>query len=130
VTGFFDLAARDGNLLVIGDVKVADLKGLTPDERRDAGYAVQEQAYALAALESGFDRVEVCFQWVGDDAAAQAMATRTFTAADRDSLRAALEARVAAALEGPWEPTPSETACAGCPALDMLCAGPALPGRR
>ncbi|MFM7692694.1 MAG: PD-(D/E)XK nuclease family protein [Actinomycetota bacterium] len=129
VTGYFDLAARDGDLLVIGDVKVADLKGLTPDARRDEGYAVQEQCYALAALESGVDRVEVCFQWVGDDAAAGAMAARTFTAADRDGLRAGLEARVAAALTGPWEPTPSETACAGCPALGMLCAGPAL-GRR
>ncbi len=130
VTGYFDLAARDGDALVIGDVKVADLKGLTPDQRRDEGYSVQEQAYALAALESGCERVEVCFQWVGDDAAAREMATRTFTAADRDGLRAGLEARVAAALEGPWEPTPSETACAGCPALGMLCAGPALPGRR
>jgi len=129
VTGYFDLAARDGDLLVIGDVKVADLKGLTPDARRDEGYAVQERCYALAALESGVDRVEVCFQWVGDDAAAGAMATRTFTAADRDGLRVDLEARVAAALTGPWEPTPSETACAGCPALGMLCAGPAL-GRR
>lgn len=129
VTGFYDLAAADGDLLVIGDVKVADLKGLTPDERRDQGYAVQEQAYALAALESGYAQVEVCFQWVGDDAAAQAMAARRFTAADRDRLRAELEARVAAALEGPWDPTPSETACAGCPALDMLCAGPALGAR-
>ena len=30
--------------------------------------------------------------------------------------------------EGDFRPTPSQFACAGCPALDVVCAGPGLPG--
>lgn len=129
VTGFYDLVAADGDGLVIGDVKVGPLGDLSPDERRDAGYAVQEEVYALAALEAGHAHVDVCFQWVGDDASSGRMAERRFAAADAAGLRERLERRVAAALEGPWEPTPSPTACAGCPALGMLCAGPELERR-
>jgi hypothetical protein len=29
---------------------------------------------------------------------------------------------------GDFVPTPSEYACAGCPALDLVCAGPRLHG--
>ncbi|MGA0122523.1 MAG: UvrD-helicase domain-containing protein [Gaiellales bacterium] len=124
VTGFYDLVADDGEGLVIGDVKVGSLGELSPEERRDAGYVVQEEVYALAALEAGHAHVDVCFQWVGDDASAERMAERRFSPADAAPLRERLEARVSAALEGPWPATPSPTACAGCPALGMLCTGP------
>ena len=44
----------------------------------------------------------------------------------------ALEAELSAAIEriqaGVFPPRPSEFACAGCPALDVVCAGPALLG--
>jgi ATP-dependent helicase/nuclease subunit A len=126
VTGRFDLAADEGSRLLIGDVKVAPLRGRTADERRDEGYGAQERLYALAALEAGRAEVEVAFQWLGDDEAATACATRTFTAADRDDLRRELEQRVADALAGPWPATPSPVACTGCPALGLLCAGPDL----
>jgi hypothetical protein len=44
------------------------------------------------------------------------------------ALEAELSAAIAAIHEGDFRPTPSEFACAGCPALDVVCAGPGLPG--
>ena len=128
VVGRFDLSAVEGDRLVIGDLKVASLNGLSPDQRRDAGYTVQEEVYALAALEAGYAAVEIAFQWIGDDDSALVMATRVFEAADRVGLRERLEQRVRRALEGPWAATPSRLICEGCPALGLICAGPALSG--
>ncbi|MGI9117798.1 MAG: UvrD-helicase domain-containing protein [Gaiellales bacterium] len=125
-TGFFDLSAVDGTRLVIGDVKVAELKGRTPEERRDDGYLIQESLYALAGLEAGHPEVEVAYQWVGDDEAAAAMASRVFTQADRERLRSELVALAERAVHGPWRPTPPAHGCGDCPALNVLCAGPAL----
>ena len=129
VTGAFDLTARDGDCLVIGDIKVGGLKGETPADRRDHGYTIQEELYALAGLEAGYATVEVAYQWIGDDDAASQLATRVFEATQRDQLRTGLEARVQAALTGPWRPTPSKLLCESCPALGLLCAGTDLPGQ-
>jgi hypothetical protein len=41
-------------------------------------------------------------------------------------LEAELSAAIAAIRAGDFRPTPSEYACAGCPALDVVCAGPRL----
>ena len=128
-TGFFDLSAVVGERLVIGDVKVARLKGKSPEERRDDGYLIQESMYALAGLEAGYVEVEVAYQWLGDDEAATAMATRVFTPADRERLRGELEALAERAVRGPWRPTPPPYGCGDCPALNVLCAGPALRDR-
>ena len=129
LTGRFDLSAIDDGRLVIGDVKVGGLHGQTPAERRDAGYVIQEEVYALAGLEAGYAAVDVAYQWLGDDEAAEAMAVRSFAAGQRDELYERLAARVRVAASGPWRPSPSPTACAGCPALEVLCAGPGLRSR-
>jgi hypothetical protein len=42
-------------------------------------------------------------------------------------LEAQLSAAIARLRTGEFRPTPSEYACAGCPALDVVCAGPRLP---
>ena len=128
-TGFFDLSAVVNGRLVIGDVKVARLKGKTPEERRDDGYVIQESMYALAGLEAGYAEVEVAYQWLGDDQAATAMATRVFTQADRERLVHELQDLAERAVRGPWRPTPPSYGCGDCPALNVLCAGPALGGR-
>jgi hypothetical protein len=128
-TGFFDLSAVAGERLVIGDVKVARLKGKTPAARRDDGYLIQESMYALAGLEAGYAEVEVAYQWLGDDEAATAMATRVFTQADRDRLLNELQGLAERAVRGPWRPTPPPYGCGDCPALGVLCAGPALGDR-
>ena len=41
-------------------------------------------------------------------------------------LEAELSAAIAGIQAGVFRPTPSEFACAGCPALDLVCAGPRL----
>ena len=46
--------------------------------------------------------------------------------ADLPELQAELSAAILAIREGDFRPTPSEWACAGCPALDVVCAGPRL----
>jgi hypothetical protein len=50
-----------------------------------------------------------------------------FTRADLPELEGRLTQAIRAIQEGDFRPTPSEMACAGCPALDVVCAGPRLP---
>ena len=47
----------------------------------------------------------------------------------RAGARGELSEAIAEIQAGEFVPTPSEFACAGCPALDVVCAGPRLPGR-
>ncbi len=49
-----------------------------------------------------------------------------FGGADVAVLEAELSAAIATIHAGEYRPTPSEFACAGCPALDVVCAGPRL----
>ena len=49
-----------------------------------------------------------------------------FTRADVPELEAELSAAIARIQAGEFPPTPSDFACAGCPALDLVCAGPRL----
>jgi hypothetical protein len=41
-------------------------------------------------------------------------------------LEAELSEAIGRIRAGEFRPTPSEFACAGCPALDVVCAGPRL----
>jgi hypothetical protein len=50
----------------------------------------------------------------------------TFSTGDIPALEAELSAMIARIREGVFKPTPSEFACADCPALDLVCAGPRL----
>ena len=59
-------------------------------------------------------------------AAGRASCRRRFTRADVPELEAELSAAIARIQAGEFRPTPSEFACAGCPALDLVCAGPRL----
>jgi hypothetical protein len=49
-----------------------------------------------------------------------------FSREDVPELEAELSAAIARIQAGEFPPTPSEFACAGCPALDLVCAGPRL----
>jgi hypothetical protein len=42
-------------------------------------------------------------------------------------LEAGLSEAIARIRAAEFRPTPSDYACAGCPALDVVCAGPRLP---
>jgi hypothetical protein len=81
--------------------------------------------YALAAFRAGADEVEVAYVFLERP---EDVVLRAFTRSEIPALEAELSAAIAAIQEGDFRPTPSEFACSGCPALDVVCAGPALPG--
>jgi hypothetical protein len=57
---------------------------------------------------------------------ADAIVSTTFTREQVAALEGELSAGIERILAGEFRPTPSEFACAGCPALDLVCAGPRL----
>jgi len=122
--GYLDvLARRDGRALVV-DYKTNALAEATPEEMVEADYRLQRLVYALACLRAGAEEVEVVYAFLErPDAVVEA----TFTADDVPGLEAELSAAIGRIRRGDFVPTPSEHACATCPALDLVCAGPRLP---
>jgi ATP-dependent helicase/nuclease subunit A len=121
--GRFDLfRLADGRALVV-DYKTNRLEDLTPEEALEDDYALQRLVYALASFRAGADEVEVAYVFLEqpDDAV-----RRTFVRDEVPGLEAELSVAIAAIHDGHFRPTPSEFACAGCPALDVVCAGPGL----
>ena len=57
-----------------------------------------------------------------------AVVATTFTRAQVPELEAELSVAIARIQAGDFRPTPSDYACPTCPALDVVCAGPRLPG--
>ena len=114
---------REGTSALVADYKSNVLEGADPSEVVDAEYRLQRLVYALACLRDGADEVEVVYQFLErpDD-----LVSATFSREDVDALEAELSAAIARIREGAFRPTPSEFACSGCPALDLVCAGPRL----
>ena len=112
----------DGRALVV-DYKSNALAGADPAEIVEAEYRLQRLVYALACLRGGAEEAEVVYQFLErpDD-----LVSATFTAADVSGLESELSAAIARIRVGDFRPTPSELVCAGCPALDLVCAGPRL----
>jgi ATP-dependent helicase/nuclease subunit A len=124
--GRFDVYAEsDGRALVV-DYKTNRLEELTPEEALEDDYALQRLVYALAAFRAGAEEVEVVYVFLERP---EEPVARTFARAETVGLEADLSVAIAAIQEGRFVPTPSELACSGCPALDVVCAGPRLPGR-
>ncbi|HEY7421656.1 MAG TPA: UvrD-helicase domain-containing protein [Gaiellaceae bacterium] len=123
VHGFIDaFYLRDGRALVV-DYKTNALGDAAPDEIVEQDYRLQRLVYALASFRAGADEVEVVYHFLErPDAPVEAV----FSRGDVPELEAELSAAVARIQAGEFPPTPSEFACAGCPALDLVCAGPRL----
>jgi ATP-dependent exoDNAse (exonuclease V) beta subunit len=123
VHGFIDsFYLRDGRALVV-DYKTNALGDAAPDEIVEQDYRLQRLVYALACFRAGAEEVEVVYHFLErPDAPVGAV----FTAADVPELEAELSAAIARIQAGEFPPTPSDFACAGCPALDLVCAGPRL----
>jgi hypothetical protein len=123
VHGFIDaFHLRDGRALVV-DYKTNALGEASPEEVVDEDYRLQRLVYALACFRAGADEVEVVYHFLErPDAPVEAV----FTRADVPGLEAELSAAVGRIQAGEFPPTPSDFACAGCPALDLVCAGPRL----
>jgi ATP-dependent exoDNAse (exonuclease V) beta subunit len=121
--GRFDVYAGSGGRALVVDYKTNRLEELTPEVALEDEYAIQRLVYALAALRAGADEVEVVYLFLErpDEPVAQVFARSEVVA-----LEAELSEAIAAIQEGRFLPTPSELACSGCPALDVVCAGPRL----
>jgi len=123
--GRFDVfRLADGRALVV-DYKTNRLEDLTPEEALEDDYALQRLVYALAAFRAGAEEVEVAYVFLERP---KDIVRRTFARAEVQELEAELSAAIAAIQDGEFRPTPSEFACSGCPALDVVCAGPRLLG--
>jgi ATP-dependent exoDNAse (exonuclease V) beta subunit len=123
VHGFIDaFHLRDGRALVV-DYKTNALGDASPDEIVEQDYRLQRLVYALACFRAGAEEVEVVYHFLErPDAPVEAV----FTSVDVSELEAELSAAIARIQAGEFSPTPSDFACAGCPALDLVCAGPRL----
>jgi ATP-dependent helicase/nuclease subunit A len=123
--GFLDVFHSDGSRALVVDYKTNALEDADPASVVASDYRLQRLVYALACLRTGVEEAEVVYQFLErpDELVAQ-----VFTRAEVPELEAELSAAIARIQAGDFRPTPSETVCAGCPALDLVCAGPRLGG--
>jgi ATP-dependent exoDNAse (exonuclease V) beta subunit len=112
----------DGRATVV-DYKTNSLAEATADEIVDAEYRLQRLVYALACFRAGAETVEVHYQFLERP---DAVVSATFHRAEAAELERQLSEAIATIQAGSFVPTPSELACSGCPALDLVCAGPRL----
>ena len=123
--GRLDVLHRDGPRALVLDYKTNSLAEGTPEEIVEADYRLQRLVYALACFRAGAEEVEVVYHFLERP---DAVVSRTFARADMPELEAELSEAIGRIRLGEFVPTPSEFTCAGCPALDVVCAGPRLRG--
>ena len=121
--GRLDVHWSEGGRTLVLDYKTNSLAEGTPEEIVQADYRLQQLVYALACFRTGADEVEVLYHFLERP---DAVVSTTFVQDDLAGLEAELSAAIARINEGDFRPTPSEFSCAGCPALDRVCAGPRL----
>jgi RecB family exonuclease len=131
MNGVFDVLAREpGGRLLVVDYKSDRLGGgATPAQLLADMYSTQQTLYALAALRTGADAVDVVhvFLEAPDDPV-----LATFPAADRGALERTLAelTRGVLAREFAVTDSPQRSICAGCPAEGGLCSWPLEMTRR
>ena len=113
---------HEGRALVL-DYKTNTLAEGSPEEIVESDYRLQRLVYALACFRSGADEVEVVYAFLERP---DAVVSTTFRREQLHELEAELSAAIARIDAGDFVPSPSEFTCAGCPALDVVCAGPRL----
>ena len=121
--GRLDVHWSDGARALVLDYKTNSLAEGAPEEIVHADYRLQQLVYALACFRTGVDEVEVVYHFLERR---DAVVSTTFARADLAGLEDELSAAIARIDAGDFRPTPSEFTCAGCPALDRVCAGPRL----
>ena len=125
VNGRLDVLWYDGDRALVLDYKTNALLGRDPAEIVSAEYLTQQTVYAIACLRAGAGEVEVVYHFLEE---ADAVVSTVFAAEDAARLEASLSASIARIRAGEFRPTPSAFACSGCPALNVVCAGPRLGG--
>jgi ATP-dependent exoDNAse (exonuclease V) beta subunit len=121
--GRLDVLHRDGPRALVLDYKTNSLAEGTAEEIVEADYRLQRLVYALACFRAGAEEVEVVYHFLERP---DAVVSHTFERGDVPALEAELSEAIARIRAGEFVPTPSEFNCAGCPALDVVCAGPRL----
>jgi ATP-dependent helicase/nuclease subunit A len=114
---------QDGRALVV-DYKTNALDDSPPEEIVEHEYRAQRLVYALACLRGGAQEVEVVYHFLERP---DAVVSTTYERSLLPVLEAELSESIARIRAGEFRPTPGEQVCAGCPALDVVCAGPRLP---
>ena len=123
IRGFLDVMHRAGESALVVDYKTNALEEAAPEEIVDREYRLQRLVYALACFRSGAQDVEVVYQFLERP---DAIVSAIFSADDVTALEAELSVAITRISAGEFTPTPSDYACAGCPVLDVVCAGPRL----
>ncbi len=108
---------------LVADYKSNVLDGADPTEVVEAEYHLQRLVYALACLRAGAEEAEIVYQFLERPSD---LVSATFSTADAPALEAELSQAIERIRIGDFRPTPGELACSGCPALDVVCAGPRL----
>ncbi|MBA2474600.1 MAG: UvrD-helicase domain-containing protein [Actinobacteria bacterium] len=121
--GRIDVLHRAGDHALVLDYKTNTLAEYSPSELVESDYRLQRLVYALACFRAGARSVEVIYHFLERS---DAVVSTRFSSDDRPALEAELSAAIAEIQAGRFSPTPGELACAGCPALDLVCAGPRL----
>ena len=123
--GRLDVLHRDGPRALVLDYKTNSLAEGAPEEIVEADYRLQRLVYALACFRDGAEEVEVVYHFLERQ---DAVVSTVFSCEHVPELEAELSEAIARIRAGEFRPTPSEFTCAGCPALDVVCAGPRLRG--
>ncbi|MGH3001764.1 MAG: PD-(D/E)XK nuclease family protein, partial [Gaiellaceae bacterium] len=123
--GRLDVLWREGTRALVLDYKTNSLAEGSPDEIVEADYRLQRLVYALACFRGGADEVEVVYHFLERP---DAVVATSFERRELPLLESELSAAIARIDGGEFVPTPSEFTCSGCPALDLICAGPRLGG--
>ena len=121
--GRLDVLWRDGLRAFVLDYKTNSLAESSPEEIVEDDYRTQRLVYALACFRAGADDVEVVYHFVERP---DAVVSTTFRREELPALEAELSEAIQRINRGEFVPTPSDFACSGCPALDLVCAGPRL----
>ncbi len=121
--GRLDVLWSEGGRALVLDYKTNSLAEGDPEEIVQADYRLQQLVYALACFRAGADEVEVVYHFLERP---DAVVSTTFRRDDARALEAELSEAIARINQGQFRPTPSDFNCAGCPALDRVCAGPRL----
>jgi hypothetical protein len=121
--GFLDVFHLAAGRALVVDYKTNALTEATPEEIVESDYRLQRLVYALACFRAGAEEVEVVYAFVERP---DAVVATSFELGQVPALEAELSEAIARINAGDFRPTPSEWTCNGCPALDVVCAGPRL----
>ncbi len=121
--GRLDVLQLEAERAVVVDYKTNSLAEGTPEEIVEHDYRLQRLVYALACFRAGAQEVEVVYHFLERP---DAVVSTVFRVDRLSELEGELSEAIARINAGEFRPTPSEFICAGCPALDVICAGPRL----